>query len=216
MSEQETLELLREGVDTTPLRAEDLPRLDLYMDQVLALLEERYQPGQRTPEDRTVTKTIINNYSKARLLRKPVGKKYTPEHLLVITLIQALKQSLSLEDIRRLLEACPEFAPGEERYDPAAVAARYGDFERMKLAQEELAGQIAGNMAACGAEDVVSQVMYLANLAGALTLTAERLVDTLPRPEKSRAHRRKKVEEPAGSPDSGPEEAVPVQEPALA
>ncbi|MEI3578716.1 MAG: DUF1836 domain-containing protein [Acutalibacteraceae bacterium] len=60
------------------------------------------QSGSRQPGEKTITKTIINNYSKARLLQKPVGKKYTPEHLLVITLIQTLKQSLSLEDVGRL------------------------------------------------------------------------------------------------------------------
>ena len=90
MSEQELLELLeqlRAGMDTTPLHTGDLPPLDLYMDQVLAMLEERFQSGARQPGEKTITKTIINNYSKARLLQKPVGKKYTPEHLLVITLI---------------------------------------------------------------------------------------------------------------------------------
>lgn len=122
MSEQELLEQLRAGMDTTPLHTGDLPPLDLYMDQVLAMLEERFQSGARQPGEKTITKTIINNYSKARLLQKPVGKKYTPEHLLVITLIQTLKQSLSLEDVGRLFAACPEFS-GEGRYDAAAVHA---------------------------------------------------------------------------------------------
>lgn len=80
MSEQELMEQLRTNMDTT-VHTGELPPLDLYMDQVLALLEERFQAGEKT-----ITKTIINNYSKARLLQKPVGKKYTPEHLLVITL----------------------------------------------------------------------------------------------------------------------------------
>ena len=137
----------------------------------------------RQPGEKTITKTIINNYSKARLLQKPVGKKYTPEHLLVITLIQTLKQSLSLEDIGWLFAACPEFS-GEGRYDAAAVHARYEDFERMKLSQEKLAEAIQENMQDCQAEDLFSQVLYLANLSGALSLTARRLIDTLPQPEK--------------------------------
>ena len=183
MSEQELLEQLRAGMDTTPLHTGDLPPLDLYMDQVLAMLEERFQSGARQPGEKTITKTIINNYSKARLLQKPVGKKYTPEHLLVITLIQTLKQSLSLEDVGRLFAACPEFS-GEGRYDAAAVHARYEDFERMKLSQEKLAEAIQENMKDCQAEDLFSQVLYLANLSGAMSLTARRLIDTLPQPEK--------------------------------
>lgn len=183
MSEQELMELLRAGVDTTPLHTGDLPPLDLYMDQVLAMLEERFQAGARQPGEKVITKTIINNYSKARLLQKPVGKKYTPEHLLVLALIQSLKQSLSLEDVGRLLGSCPELSDGE-RYDAAAVAVRYEDFERIKLSQEKLAEGILQNMKDCGAEDLFSRVLYLANLAGALTLTAQRLVDTLPVPER--------------------------------
>ena len=107
--------------------------------------------------------------------------------LLVITLIQTLKQSLSLEDVGRLFAACPEFS-GEGRYDAAAVHARYEDFERMKLSLEKLAEAIQENMKDCQAEDLFSQVLYLANLSGALSLTARRLIDTLPQPEKRLIH----------------------------
>lgn len=78
MSEQELLEQLRAGMDTTPLHTGDLPPLDLYMDQVLAMLEERFQSGARQPGEKTITKTIINNYSKARLLQKPGGEEVYP------------------------------------------------------------------------------------------------------------------------------------------
>ena len=72
-------------MDTTPLHTGDLPPLDLYMDQVLAMLEERFQSGARQPGgENHHQRPSVNNYSKARLLQKPVGKKYTPEHLLVI------------------------------------------------------------------------------------------------------------------------------------
>ena len=54
----------------------------------------------------------------------------------------------------------------------------------MKLSQEKLAEAIQENMKDCQAEDLFSQVLYLANLSGALSLTARRLIDTLPQPEK--------------------------------
>ena len=73
MSEQELMEQLRTNMDTTPLHTGELPPLDLYMDQVLALLEERFQAGEKT-----ITKTIINNYSKARLLRSRWGRSTPP------------------------------------------------------------------------------------------------------------------------------------------
>ena len=54
----------------------------------------------------------------------------------------------------------------------------------MKLSQEKLAEAIQENMQDCQAEDLFAQVLYLANLSGALSLTARRLIDTLPQPEK--------------------------------
>lgn len=184
MSEQELMEQLRTNMDTTPLHTGELPPLDLYMDQVLALLEERFQAGEKT-----ITKTIINNYSKARLMQKPVGKKYTPEHLLVITLIQALKQSLSLEEVGQLFAASPEFS-AEDGYKAEAIHARFEAFERMKLSQEQLVESICDNMQGCCGDDLFSQVLYLANLSGALSLTARRLLETLP--EKA-DHRKKQI-----------------------
>ena len=150
MSEQELMEQLRTNMDTTPLHTGELPPLDLYMDQVLALLEERFQAGEKT-----ITKTIINNYSKARLLQKPVGKKYTPEHLLVITLIQALKQSLSLEEVGRLFAASPEFS-AEDGYKAEAIHARFEAFERMKLSQGQLVESLCDNMQGCCGDDLFS------------------------------------------------------------
>lgn len=78
MSEQELLEQLRAGMDTTPLHTGDLPPLDLYMDQVLAMLEERFQSGARQPGEKTITKTIINNYSKAGCCRSRWGRSIPP------------------------------------------------------------------------------------------------------------------------------------------
>ena len=61
MSEQELLEQLRAGMDTTPLHTGDLPPLDLYMDQVLAMLEERFQSGARQPVEKTTLRSARRN-----------------------------------------------------------------------------------------------------------------------------------------------------------
>ena len=100
--EDQMRQLLAACIDTTPVPAGSLPDIDLYMDQVLALLGERLHTG---PEEKPLTKTMVNNYTKQKLLPKPAGKKYTPEHLKMLVLLQCLKRSLSLEEIRRLLAA---------------------------------------------------------------------------------------------------------------
>ncbi len=86
------------------IRPSMLPKIDLYMDQVTTFMEERLQDMRRNPEDKILTKTMINNYTKNRLLPAPVKKKYTDEHLLLLNYIYYLKNILSIGDISVLLE----------------------------------------------------------------------------------------------------------------
>ena len=60
------------------MKIEDIPNIDLYMDQVTTLMEENLRQSTRYPgEDKILTKTMINNYAKNDLLPPPVKKKYT-------------------------------------------------------------------------------------------------------------------------------------------
>lgn len=81
----------------------DFPELDLYMDQVMQLFETRLSYTKRNPDDKVLTKTMINNYAKDNLLMKINNKKYTKNHLILMGLIYNLKGSLSLNDIKTLL-----------------------------------------------------------------------------------------------------------------
>lgn len=65
------------------VRAEDIPDIDLYMDQVTTFMESHLRNSTRNPnEDKILTKTMINNYAKNNLLPPPVKKKYSKEHVL--------------------------------------------------------------------------------------------------------------------------------------
>lgn len=75
-----------------PLDSEKIPEIDLYMDQIL-----------RLTEDKGVTKTMINNYSKERLLKPLKGKKYNKEQIIQILCIMNLKQTLQLGHIKGLM-----------------------------------------------------------------------------------------------------------------
>ena len=77
----------------------DFPELDLYMDQVMQLFETRLAYTKRNPDDKVLTKTMINNYAKDNLLMKIKNKKYTKNHLILMGLIYNLKGALSLTDI---------------------------------------------------------------------------------------------------------------------
>lgn len=83
---------------------EDIPNIDLYMDQVTTFMDSRLRATARYPgEDKILTKTMINNYAKNDLLPPPVKKKYSKEHVLLLIFIYYYKNILSISDIQTLL-----------------------------------------------------------------------------------------------------------------
>ncbi len=85
------------------VKSEDIPHIDLYMDQVTSFIEKELESTKRYPEDKILTKTMINNYAKNNLLPPPVKKKYSKEHLIILTIIYYFKNILSIGDIEKLL-----------------------------------------------------------------------------------------------------------------
>ena len=92
------------------VKSADIPNIDLYMDQVTSFMEKALGSSKRYPDDKILTKTMINNYAKNDLLPPPVKKKYSKEHLMVLTFIYYFKSILSIKDIETLL------TPLTERY----------------------------------------------------------------------------------------------------
>ncbi|RSD26613.1 DUF1836 domain-containing protein [Mesobacillus subterraneus] len=83
---------------------EDIPGIDLYMDQVIQLFEKNFGNSTRNEEEKVLTKTMINNYAKGKLFFPIKNKKYSKEHLILISLIYQLKGGLSIQDIKQTLE----------------------------------------------------------------------------------------------------------------
>lgn len=85
------------------IKIEEIPDLDLYMDQVITLFENKLSDRKRTESDKLLTKTMINNYAKDKLLAPIVNKKYSKENIILLILIYNLKQALSIADIKNIL-----------------------------------------------------------------------------------------------------------------
>lgn len=81
----------------------DLPDIDLYIDQVIQLFENTFGSVRRNDEDKVLTKTMINNYAKGKIFIPIKNKKYSKEHLILISLIYHLKGGLTLNDIKATL-----------------------------------------------------------------------------------------------------------------
>lgn len=91
------------------IKPEDIPNIDLYMDQVTTFMDTKLRATSRYPgEDKILTKTMINNYAKNDLLPPPVRKKYSKEHVLLLIFIYYYKGILSINDIQTLLRPITE------------------------------------------------------------------------------------------------------------
>ena len=86
------------------IHANQIPNIDLYMDQVTTFMDTHLGATRRYDEDKVLTKTMINNYAKNNLLPPPVKKKYSKEHVLVMIFIYYFKNILSIKDIESLLK----------------------------------------------------------------------------------------------------------------
>lgn len=82
---------------------DDLPHLELYMDQVIILLKQYLSPLHHGEEEKAITASIINNYVRMKVMPPPVKKKYSRVHLASLIMICTLKQSLSISCIQRVL-----------------------------------------------------------------------------------------------------------------
>ncbi len=117
MDEERIQRILRKvQSDFDVIEVGDIPNIDLYMDQVLTFMSDQLRGTVRDPEnDKVLTKTMINNYVKNKVLIPPVKKKYGTDHIILLMLIFYLKNFLSIEDIRKIME------PVSDRYANSAV-----------------------------------------------------------------------------------------------
>ncbi|UFU00700.1 DUF1836 domain-containing protein [Radiobacillus kanasensis] len=118
MDKQELNQRLEKLQLDNQIAIDDIPDIDLYMDQVTQLFEKAYSGSKRNPDDKVLTKTMINNYAKGKLLPPIKNKKYSKDHIMLINLIYQLKGTLSISDIKSMLEQTQsgEKVPLEDLY----------------------------------------------------------------------------------------------------
>ena len=92
MDAQKLRALMEQAVDDADLVSAEIPSIDLYLEQILQLVAEKGNQGS-SAVDRTLTKNMINNYSKDGLITPVKGKKYNKEQIV---------QMNTLEDVYRI------------------------------------------------------------------------------------------------------------------
>ena len=97
------LEWLQKLLISEEIAPEDIPDIELYMDQVTTFMETKLEGSRRYEDDKIMTKTMINNYTKNKLLPPSHKKKYNRKHVLMLIMIYYLKNMMSISDIQHLL-----------------------------------------------------------------------------------------------------------------
>lgn len=177
------------------VKPENIPNIELYMDQVTTFMESQLSSTRRYPEDKILTKTMINNYAKNNLLPPPVKKKYSREHILVLIFIYYFKNILSIRDIEALLAPITEkyFQNGEDfnitsvyeevcSLEKSRIDALSKDIAKMYQAAEETFSNAPESE-----RESLQRFSFICSLAFDVYVKKqlmEKLIDELPSPDK--------------------------------
>lgn len=112
----------------------DIPDLDLYMDQIITLFDDKLNHVKRNNDEKIMTKTMINNYTKAKVLLPPIKKKYSKEHIILLVLIYNLKGAISINDIKYLFS---DILDNLNHNKDAELDKLYQSFMNIKKLQSE-------------------------------------------------------------------------------
>ncbi len=171
---------------------DDLPGIDLYMDQVLSYLNDKLEISKRHEEDKLLTKTMINNYVKIQLLPPPEKKKYSKDHLLALILIFLFKNVVSMNDVDLILNPLmsDSFNSKDDSLEHAVhIFLEHVQSEKMMkpiLKEYEESQKMVKRLTDSPNKDleILSFISILSYDMFLRKLIIEKLVDSLPKPEK--------------------------------
>jgi hypothetical protein len=168
MTEKELCERIKAAVADADLADTDIPAIDLYLDQILSLVADKNATSAPRYRERALTKTMINNYSKDGLISPITGKKYSRSHIVEMLLVYALKNTLSIDEIKRVLTGVREecgFA-GED------MIRAYHQFLSLKEKNRTRAGEIVQTMLGEDALGVEGDYEFFLSLLDILSVSA--------------------------------------------
>jgi len=102
--EQELKKEIRDKLMLDFIVPEDIPNEEMFMEQVTTFMEKHLKANLRNEEEKTLTKAMINNYTKNKLMPPPVKKRYSREHLIFLIYIYYMKNVMSISDIQKMME----------------------------------------------------------------------------------------------------------------
>lgn len=201
MYSEELLKSVLQGINDFNL--DDIPNIDLYMDQVTTYLNNKFDAAKRHEEDKLLTKTMINNYAKSKLLPAPEKKKYSKDHIIFLALIFFFKNVISINDVTKVLKPLEEkyFHNEEQPLDNIVNVfldyVRDGDINASLIKEFEQCDDFFENV---DSED--KDYLQTLTLIGLLSydmfvrkILVERLVDSLPDIDNNKVSKEEKKEQ---------------------
>lgn len=128
--------MVEEFIAKGKISVNDFPDMEIYMDQAETFLNKELGIYKKSEKDKVITKTMIGNYVKHNMLPRPVNKKYSKDHLILLTLIFYLKGTFQMEEIEKIVKPLIDNYNSEfdEKID---LAALYGSILEVQVAEEE-------------------------------------------------------------------------------
>ncbi len=138
MNEKKLSKIMEKINGEMVIRSSDIPSIDLYLDQILTLVGENAENAVSA----SLTKTMINNYSKAGLIKPVKGKKYSKEHVVQMLLMCYLKGVLSIGDIKRIFDG----AYSNKSFNGNNLISVYDRFLDVRTTEKELWDNIISHL----------------------------------------------------------------------
>ena len=168
MNKQDLERIAAYAVNDADLKSGDIPSIDLYLDQIINLVNEKNAEGSEFFADRVLTKTMINNYSKDGLVMPVKGKKYSKEHIIQMLLVYSLKNTLSINAIGRALQGV--YAEG---FDGKRLGAGYDRYIEQKEVNRQRSLDVVEGIIRDGGFDIENDDDFFAVLLGLVSLSAD-------------------------------------------
>ena len=179
MMNNELSTIILETLNNADITSNDIPSIDLYMDQIISLIDNKLSANKRFESDKILTKTMINNYSKEGLIKPVKGKKYTKEQILQMIIIYSMKNTLTIQEIKRILHGVYE----KDNFSEKDLVSCYEKFMLIKENQRKnMPDFIESNFENISInpenkDDLLIALLSLTSMADQLKNISEKLVD---------------------------------------
>lgn len=176
MNNEKLKNILNQIENMSHLKSEEIPSLDLYMDQIMTLFDVNLADNKRHEDDKLLTKTMINNYSKEGLLKPIKGKKYSKNHILQMLLIYYLKNTISIQEIKKILQPFHDHMDGIEPIYDDYLEITEELFHEVTTSTEQLIEKYHMNLD--DSQHLVLLLLLICSLSNQYKMIAERMLDT--------------------------------------